>query len=49
MGEADMRQIAAWMDEAVTAAVGGDEATLDRIAGEVTDLCKGFPAPGILL
>jgi glycine hydroxymethyltransferase len=49
MGEAEMRQIGAWIDEAVTAAAAGDEATLDRVAGEVTDLCKNFPAPGILV
>jgi glycine hydroxymethyltransferase len=49
MGEAEMRQIGAWMDEVVTAAAKDDEATLDRVAGEVTDLCKGFPAPGILV
>jgi glycine hydroxymethyltransferase len=49
MGEAEMRQIAAWMDEVVTAAAADDAATLDRIAGEVTDLCKGFPAPGLLV
>jgi glycine hydroxymethyltransferase len=49
MGESEMRQIAAWMDEVVTAAASGDDATLDRVAGEVTDLCKGFPAPGLLV
>ena len=49
MGEAEMRQVGAWIDEVVTAAAGGDESTLDRVAAEVTDLCKGFPAPGILV
>ena len=34
------------MDEAVAAAVKDDEATLDRIAGEVADLLAGFPMPG---
>ncbi len=47
MGEAEMRQIAKWMDETVSHA--DDEARLKRIAGEVAELCRGFPAPGILL
>jgi hypothetical protein len=33
------------MDEAV--ANVKDEAALDRIAGEVRDLCRQFPAPGL--
>ena len=45
----EMRQIAGWMDQVVTAAASGDEAVLERVAGEVTDLTKGYPAPGILL
>jgi glycine hydroxymethyltransferase len=49
MGEGEMRQIGAWIDEVVTAAAADDTATLDRVAGEVTDLCKGFPAPGLLV
>ena len=44
--EEHMAPLAAWMDEAVTAAAKGDEATLDRIAGEVRDLLSAFPAPG---
>jgi glycine hydroxymethyltransferase len=47
MGAEEMRKIAAWMDEAVEAVKGEDEATLDRIAGEVREVTKGFPAPGI--
>src|SRR5271155_1916920 len=43
-----MTSIAAWMDEAITAAAKDDEAVLDRIAGEVRDLLAGFPAPGWL-
>ena len=43
--EEHMPQVAAWMDEAVTAAAKDDEATLDRIAGEVRDLLSAFPAP----
>src|SRR5439155_23796304 len=33
--EQQMPQVAAWIDEAVEAAIKEDEATLDRIAGEV--------------
>ena len=49
MGEAEMRQIARWIDQVVRAAATGDEAVVERVAGEVSDLTKGFPAPGILL
>ena len=41
-----MEPLAAWMDEAITAATKADEATLDRIAVEVRDLLSAFPAPG---
>jgi glycine hydroxymethyltransferase len=41
-----MPAVAAWMDEAITAAAKSDEATLDRIAGEIADLLAGFPMPG---
>src|SRR5580698_158939 len=44
--EEHMAPLAAWMDEAVIAATKDDEATLDRIAGEVRDLLAAFPAPG---
>jgi len=44
--EGHMPQIAAWMDEAITAAVKEDEAAIERIAGEVRDLLAGFPMPG---
>jgi hypothetical protein len=30
-------------------AAPGDEALGQRVAAEITELCKGFPAPGILL
>jgi glycine hydroxymethyltransferase len=49
MREDQMRQIARWMDQVVTAAAAGDDAVVERVAGEVSDLTKGFPAPGILL
>jgi len=44
--EEHMASLAAWMDEAITAATKSDEATLDRIAAEVRDLLAAFPAPG---
>src|SRR5438876_2521275 len=44
--EEHMQQIAAWMDEVVTAALKEDEPVIDRIAGEVRDLLAGFPMPG---
>ena len=45
MGEGEMRQIARWIDQAVARA--DDEAALARINGEVTEMCRRFPAPGI--
>ena len=47
MKEAEMRQIAAWMDQAVSAPT--DAGLHERIAGEIRDLCAKFPAPGILV
>jgi glycine hydroxymethyltransferase len=44
--EEQMPQVAAWMDEAVTAGVKDDEPALERIAGEVRDLLAGYPMPG---
>ncbi len=44
--EEHMPRIAAWMDEAITAAVKEDEAALGRIAAKVRDLMAGFPMPG---
>jgi glycine hydroxymethyltransferase len=44
--EEHMPQIAAWMDEAVSAAIKDDEAVIERIAGEVRDLLSGFPMVG---
>jgi glycine hydroxymethyltransferase len=44
--EPHMAQIAAWMDEAITAAAKEDEDTIERIAGEVKDMLSGFPMPG---
>jgi glycine hydroxymethyltransferase len=44
--EEHMPQIAAWIDEAVSAALKDDEQSIDRIAGEVRDLLAGFPMAG---
>jgi len=44
--EAQMPQVATWIDEAVDAAVKDDEPTLDRIAAEVRDLLAAYPMPG---
>jgi glycine hydroxymethyltransferase len=49
MGKDEMAAVAGWIDEAVTAAVAEDEDTLTRIRGEVGDLCRNFPAPGIVV
>jgi glycine hydroxymethyltransferase len=46
LGEPHMAQIAAWMDEAITAATKDDEAAIERIAGEVRELLAGYPMPG---
>jgi len=42
--EAEMDQVAAWIDAAVVAA--GDEAKLGRIHAEVKEFTKAFPLPG---
>ena len=40
-----MKQLAVWIDQAVTAST--EPAALARIANEVAELCAAFPAPGI--
>ncbi|GAA1309193.1 serine hydroxymethyltransferase [Planotetraspora silvatica] len=48
MGEAEMRQIGAWIDEVVTAVAKGDaEDVIGRVHREVSDLTAQFPAPGL--
>jgi glycine hydroxymethyltransferase len=47
MDDAEMRQIAKWIDAAISHV--SDEAALKRIAAEVTEMCRKFPAPGIAL
>ncbi len=44
--EQHMTQVAAWMDEAITAAAKGDEQVIERIAAEVRELLAAFPVPG---
>jgi glycine hydroxymethyltransferase len=44
--EEQMPQVAAWMDDAVTAAIKDDEAALAHIAAEVKDLLATHPIPG---
>jgi glycine hydroxymethyltransferase len=44
--EEHMPQIAAWMSDSVDAVVKDDEATQQRIAGEIRELMAGFPMPG---
>jgi glycine hydroxymethyltransferase len=45
MGKDEMLRLAAWMDQVVSNA--GDEKLLDKVAAEVAEMCKSFPAPGI--
>jgi glycine hydroxymethyltransferase len=45
MGENEMRQIARWIDQAVSQC--NDQAALERIANEVREMCRSFPAPGL--
>jgi len=46
MKEAEMKQIAHWMNQVVENIT--DESQLDKIALEVKEFCQNFPAPGIL-
>ena len=41
-----MPQLAAWMDEAITAAAKDRRAPLPRIAAEIRDLVSAYPIPG---
>jgi glycine hydroxymethyltransferase len=47
MKEAEMKQIAAWMNRVVSAPT--DAALHSKISGEVRELCAKFPAPGLLV
>jgi glycine hydroxymethyltransferase len=45
MGASEMTRLAGFIDEVVKAPA--DEQLLTRIAGEVEEMCKSFPAPGL--
>jgi glycine hydroxymethyltransferase len=47
MREAEMRQIARFLDDGITAARADDEAALDRLAAAVREFARPFPAPGL--
>jgi glycine hydroxymethyltransferase len=47
MGPAEMKLIGGWLDRGVQAARSGDEAALEKIAGEVREVTGRFPAPGL--
>jgi glycine hydroxymethyltransferase len=47
MGTEEMGRIAGWLDQIVAAPE--DEALAASVAGEIADLCRAFPAPGILV
>jgi len=44
--EQHMPQLAAWIDDSISAALKDDEAPLDRIAAEIRDLLTAYPIPG---
>jgi glycine hydroxymethyltransferase len=48
MSAPEMDSIARWIDEGVEAAKRGDEATINRIAAEVSEFAAAFPIPGVL-
>jgi glycine hydroxymethyltransferase len=41
----EMKRLAGWIDQVISAPA--DEVLITRIAGEVKEMCRGFPAPGI--
>jgi glycine hydroxymethyltransferase len=47
MGEAEMKQIGAWIDEVITHV--DDEAAIARVNAALIEFCHRFPAPGCLL
>jgi glycine hydroxymethyltransferase len=44
-----MEPIAGWMDAAIEAAKGEDEAAIEGIAAEVREFTAGFPIPGVAI
>ena len=47
MGPDEMRQVAAWMDDAIEAAKRGDEDAVAKVRNEVLAMTASFPAPGL--
>jgi glycine hydroxymethyltransferase len=47
MGPDEMRQVAAWMDDAIEAAKRGDEDGVAKVRSEVLAMTASFPAPGL--
>ncbi|MFO0743006.1 MAG: serine hydroxymethyltransferase [Labilithrix sp.] len=45
MGTGEMKKLAEWIDRVVAKAT--DESVIEKVAGEVRDLCAKFPAPGL--
>jgi glycine hydroxymethyltransferase len=45
MKEAEMRQVVAWIDEVISNVE--NEQAIDRVRGQVKELCAQFPAPGV--
>jgi glycine hydroxymethyltransferase len=46
LSEQHMEQIAAWMDEVITAAGRNDDEVMDKVAAQVRELLADFPMPG---
>jgi glycine hydroxymethyltransferase len=46
LGVAQMPQIAAWMDRAITAANEGNDTEIGKIAAEISELLTAYPMPG---
>jgi glycine hydroxymethyltransferase len=46
LSEQHMEQIAAWMDEVITAAGRDDDEVMDKVAAQVRELLADFPMPG---
>ena len=46
LDESHMEQIARWIDDAVEAVKGEDEATIERIRGEAREVAAAHPIPG---
>jgi glycine hydroxymethyltransferase len=44
--EQHMPQLAAWIDEAINAALKDDDTALDRIAADIRDMLSAYPIPG---